>query len=110
MAILNIAETKTRQGGQIFTAEISPPRLYGEIDQIIGIQMKELVKRMAMQPMNEPACRTPEDERRVWITLARRIADALAGEAMCVCGYPMSDHEGHGGNRVCERICEGGKQ
>src|SRR5437588_5671469 len=37
MAILNIAETKTRQGGQIFTAEISPPRLYGEIDQIIGI-------------------------------------------------------------------------
>ena len=37
MAILNIGETKTRQGGQIFTAEISPPRLYGEIDQIVGI-------------------------------------------------------------------------
>lgn len=39
-----------------------------------------LVKRMAMQPMSEPACRTPEDERRVWITEARRIAAALAGE------------------------------
>lgn len=37
MALLGIADNKSRRGAHIFTAEISPPRLYTEIDRIISI-------------------------------------------------------------------------
>ena len=37
MALLSIAAAKVQRGEPIFTAEISPPRLYLEIDRIVGI-------------------------------------------------------------------------
>jgi methylenetetrahydrofolate reductase (NADPH) len=37
MALLSIAAAKQQRGEPIFTAEISPPRLYLEIDRIVGI-------------------------------------------------------------------------
>ncbi len=37
MALLSIAAAKAQRGEPIFTAEISPPRLYLEIDRIVGI-------------------------------------------------------------------------
>ena len=37
MALLSIAAAKAQHGAPIFTAEISPPRLYLEIDRIVGI-------------------------------------------------------------------------
>ena len=37
MALLGILATKARAGEHLFTAEISPPRLYGEIGRIAGI-------------------------------------------------------------------------
>jgi len=37
MALLGIAAAKAQRGEPIFTAEISPPRLYLEIDRIVGI-------------------------------------------------------------------------
>jgi methylenetetrahydrofolate reductase (NADPH) len=37
MALLDIAATRNRRGEKVFTAELSPPRLYGEIDRIVSI-------------------------------------------------------------------------
>ncbi|MBI3783548.1 MAG: methylenetetrahydrofolate reductase [Deltaproteobacteria bacterium] len=37
MALLGILSTKAARGEVVFTAEISPPRLYLEIDRIVGI-------------------------------------------------------------------------
>ncbi len=37
MALLGIVAAKAQRGAPIFTAEISPPRLYLEIDRIVGI-------------------------------------------------------------------------
>src|SRR5262245_47121567 len=37
MSLLTIARGKAQRGEPIFTAEISPPRLYLEIDRIVGI-------------------------------------------------------------------------
>jgi methylenetetrahydrofolate reductase (NADPH) len=37
MALLGIIGAKAQRGEQVFTAEISPPRLYLEIDRIVGI-------------------------------------------------------------------------
>jgi 5,10-methylenetetrahydrofolate reductase/predicted RNA-binding protein with PUA-like domain len=37
MALLSILAAKARRGEPVFTAEISPPRLYLEIDRIVGI-------------------------------------------------------------------------
>jgi methylenetetrahydrofolate reductase (NADPH) len=37
MALLSILAAKAQRGEHIFTAEISPPRLYLEIDRIVGI-------------------------------------------------------------------------
>src|SRR5882672_7469413 len=37
MALLGIAAAKAQRREPIFTAEISPPRLYLEIDRIVGI-------------------------------------------------------------------------
>jgi methylenetetrahydrofolate reductase (NADPH) len=37
MSLLSIAAAKAQRGEPIFTAEISPPRLYLEIDRIVGI-------------------------------------------------------------------------
>ena len=37
MALLSILAAKAQRGERIFTAEISPPRLYLEIDRIVGI-------------------------------------------------------------------------
>jgi len=37
MALLSIAAAKAQRGAPIFTAEISPPRLYMEMDRIVGI-------------------------------------------------------------------------
>ncbi|MFQ5666268.1 MAG: methylenetetrahydrofolate reductase [Candidatus Binatia bacterium] len=37
MALLSIAAAKAQRGEPVFTAEISPPRLYLEIDRIVGI-------------------------------------------------------------------------
>jgi len=37
MALLSIAAAKSQRGEPIFTAEISPPRLYLDIDRIVGI-------------------------------------------------------------------------
>jgi methylenetetrahydrofolate reductase (NADPH) len=37
MALVGIIAAKAQRGEQVFTAEISPPRLYLEIDRIVGI-------------------------------------------------------------------------
>ena len=37
MSLLSIVATKAQRGQPVFTAEISPPRLYLEIDRIIGM-------------------------------------------------------------------------
>lgn len=37
MSLLNIIAAQAQRGAQVFTAEISPPRLYLEIDRIVGI-------------------------------------------------------------------------